>query len=106
MFQSIYSKPLSNIIPATVIAIVAWGYLRTKVQRCRRTMANLVLSCGAVIVILYDTILPRTSGDYEVILTPFAAFIAARQQPELYREMLMNVFFFFPLGVTLSNALL
>ena len=30
---------------------------------------------------------------------------AARQQPELYREMLMNVFLFFPLGLTLSNSL-
>ena len=30
---------------------------------------------------------------------------AARQQPEIYREMLMNVFLFFPLGLTLSNAL-
>ena len=68
-------------------------------------MANLVLSCVAVIVILYATILIRTPGDYGLILIPFAAFIAAQQQPELYREMLMNVFLFFPLGLTLSNAL-
>ena len=68
-------------------------------------MANLVLSCVAVIVILYATILIRTPGDYGLILIPFAAFIAAQQQPELYREMLMNVFLFFPLGLTLSNTL-
>ena len=55
--------------------------------------------------ILFATILSRTPGDYELILTPFATFIAAQQQPELYREMLMNVFLFFPLGLTLSNAL-
>lgn len=55
--------------------------------------------------ILFATILTRTPGDYEVILTPFATFSAALQQPELYREMLMNVFLFFPLGLTLSNAL-
>lgn len=55
--------------------------------------------------ILFATILTRTPGDYEVILTPFAAFAAAQQQPELYREMLMNVFLFFPLGLTISNAL-
>lgn len=68
-------------------------------------MANFVLFCAAVIAILYATILNRTPGDYELILTPFATFIAARQQPELYREMLMNIFLFFPLGLTLSNAL-
>ena len=50
-------------------------------------------------------ILNRTPGNYELILTPFATFTAALQQPELYREMLMNVFLFFPLGLTLSNAL-
>lgn len=68
-------------------------------------MANFVLFCAAVIAILYATILNRTPGDYELILTPFATFTAAQQQPELYREMLMNVFLFFPLGLTLSNAL-
>lgn len=105
MFQSIYSKPLSNIILAIVIAIVAWGYLRTKVQLRRWTMANYVLFCAAVIAILYATILNRTPGNYELILTPFAALSAARQQPELYRAILMNVFLFFPLGLTLSNSL-
>ena len=105
MFQSIYSKPLSNIILAIVIAIVALGYLRTKVQLRRWTMANFVLFCAAVIAILCATILNRTPGNYELILTPFAALTAARIQPELYREMLMNIFLFFPLGLTLSNAL-
>ena len=105
MFQSIYSKPLLGIILAIVIAVVAWGYLRTKVQRPGWTMANLVLSFVSVIAVLYATILTRTPGNYEFILTPFAAFIAAQQQPELYREMLMNVFLFFPLGLTLSNVL-
>ena len=105
MFQSIYSKPLSNIILAIVIAIVAWGCLHTRFRRRGWMMANFVLFCVAAIAILYATILTRTHGDYEVILTPFATFTAARQQPELYREMLMNVFLFFPLGLTLSNAL-
>lgn len=68
-------------------------------------MANLVLFCAAVIAILYATILTRTPGVPAVILTPFAALAAARVQPELYRAMLMNVFLFFPLGLTLSNAL-
>ena len=68
-------------------------------------MANFVLFCAAVIAILYATILTRTPGSYELILTPFATFTAALPQPELYREMLMNVFLFFPLGLTLSNAL-
>ena len=105
MFQSIYSKPLLSIVLSIAIAVVVWGYLRTKVLRRRWTIANLVLSCVVVIAILYATILTRTPGDYQIIPAPFATFTAALQQPELYREMLMNIFLFFPLGLTLSNAL-
>ena len=75
-------------------------------MRKRRWAAtNKVLFFLSTAVVLYTTLLTRTSGGYEVILTPFAALAAARVQPELYREMLMNVFLFFPLGLTLSNAL-
>lgn len=68
-------------------------------------LLNTALACAAAFIILYATILTRSAGVPEVILTPFATFTAARQQPELYREMLMNIFLFFPLGLTLSNAL-
>ena len=105
MFQSIYSKPLSSIVLAIVIAVVAWGYLHTKVQRPCWTMANLVLSFVSVIAVLYTTILTRTPGSYELVLAPFSTFTDAQQQPELYRELLMNIFLFFPFGLTLSNAL-
>lgn len=75
-------------------------------MRKRRWAAiNKVLFFLSTAVVLYTTLLTRTSGGYEVVLTPFAALATARQQPELYREMLMNVFLFFPLGLTLSNAL-
>ena len=47
----------------------------------------------------------RSAGVPEAVLAPFASLTAARIQPELYRAMLMNVFLFFPLGLTLSNAL-
>ena len=62
----------------------------------------LVLSIAAV---LYLTILDRSVGSYEVVLRPFALLKRARKQREFYRAMLMNVFLFFPLGLTLSNVL-
>ena len=68
-------------------------------------MLNINLFTIFVVLIPYTTLLTRAPGNYELILTPFATFTAAQQQPELYREMLMNVFLFFPLGLTLSNAL-
>lgn len=85
--------------------LLLWPVLCQRVGERRRVLLNTALACAATFIILYATILNRTPGNYELILTPFAALSAARQQPELYREMLMNIFLFFPLGLTLSNAL-
>ena len=85
--------------------LLLWPVLCQRVGERRRVLLNTALACAAAFIILYATILNRTPGNYELILTPFAALSAARQQPELYREMLMNIFLFFPLGLTLSNAL-
>ena len=88
-----------------LILILIWAILYQHFKKKRWAAINAVIFSLSTVVILYATILGRTSGDYKLILTPFATFSAARQQPELYREMLMNVFLFFPLGLTLSNAL-
>ena len=85
--------------------LLLWPVLCQRVGKRRRVLLNTALACAAVFIILYATILTRTPGVSEAILTPFAALSAARQQSELYRAMLMNVFLFFPLGLTLSNAL-
>ena len=85
--------------------LLLWPVLCQRVGERRRVLFNTALACAAAFIILYTTILTRTPGDYKPILTPFATFTAALQQPELYRGMLMNVFLFFPLGLTFSNAL-
>ncbi len=88
-----------------LILILIWAILYQHFKKKRWAAINAVIFSLSTAVVLYATILNRTPGDYEVVLTPFATFTATRQQPELYREMLMNVFLFFPLGLTLSNAL-
>ncbi len=103
MFSYVYSLSPTAILLTIVVGTVLWGILRSRFRRWQT--ANALLCVLTVAVILYATVLTRTSGDYKLILIPFATFNAARQQPELYREMLMNVFLFFPLGLTLSNAL-
>lgn len=85
--------------------LLLWPMLCQRVGEWRRVLLNTALACVAAFIILYTTILTRTPGVPEAILTPFASLTAARIQPEIYREMLMNVFLFFPLGLTLSNAL-
>ena len=57
--------------------LLLWPMLCQRVGKRRRVLLNTALACAAAFIILYATILTRTPGDYEVILTPFAAFAAA-----------------------------
>lgn len=105
MMRHIYAIPLHMVIFLMLALLIVWAMLSLHQNQRKRSIINAVLCSITALTILYATILTRTPGNYEDILTPFATFAAARQQPELYREMLMNVFLFFPLGLTLSNAL-
>ena len=105
MMRHIYALPLHMVIILMLALLIVWAMLSLHKNQKKRTIINLVLCSITALTILYATILNRTPGNYELILTPFATFTAALQQPELYRAMLMNVFLFFPLGLTLSNAL-
>lgn len=105
MLRQIYAMNPWTVCILLLSLLLLWPVLCQRVGERRRVLLNTALACAAAFIILYATILNRTPGNYELILTPFAALSAARQQPELYREMLMNIFLFFPLGLTLSNAL-
>ena len=105
MLHYIYSRPLGGIIRFMALALIVWGGAAAYMAAKHWRRGNLILAVLMTAVILYATILTRSEGSTGLHLMPFAALAAARQQPELYREMLMNVFLFFPLGLTLSNAL-
>lgn len=105
MLHYIYSRPLIIIILFMVLALAVWGGSPAHIAAKHWQRGNLVLTGLMAGAILYATILTRSEGSTGLILIPFASLTAARVQPEFYREMLMNVFLFFPLGLTLSNAL-
>ena len=85
--------------------MLLWGCLRAKMTDSVWRNINLCLLVLSLAGVLYLTIFDRGGGNFEVMLRPFTLLERAKEQPELYREMLMNVFLFFPLGLTLSNAL-
>ena len=105
MLHYIYSRPLWAVAAIMLIGLALWTFLRLRASEKAWHAVNLLLVFASFCFVLYATILNRSESETELILTPFAALFAARQQPELYREILMNVFLFFPLGLALSNAL-
>lgn len=105
MLHYIYTRSFIGIITFMALALAAWGALPARAGARRWRCGNLVLVLLITAAILYATLFSRAEGGTGLILAPFASLTAARIQPEIYREMLMNVFLFFPLGLTLSNAL-
>ena len=88
-----------------VIALIFWSVLCTRISSQIGWKVNLSCAIAALFAILYTTIFSRTPSAVTLILQPFAALAAAKVQPEFYREMLMNMLLFFPLGLALSHAL-
>ena len=105
MLHHIYTQSLVLIIVLMAATLVVWEIWGNRISTRHWWRTNLLLTIAAVAAILYTTLMTRESGPSLVVLKPFTKFAAARIQPELYREMLMNIFLFFPLGLTLSNDL-
>lgn len=106
LFWLIYIQPLHRIAICMILMVMLWGYIGKKEGKKRWwKILNFVAFAGIVTVIFYMTVYTRGESTEEAVLIPFQSFRAAKIQPELYRSMLMNVFLFFPIGLSLPNAL-
>lgn len=111
MYYYLYSRPLWLIALLIVIGIALWAYLgnvlSAKSHTTRRTwmVINGVLFVLSLSVILFITLLRRNTDVQLPILCPFQSLLAAREEPEVWRELLMNTFLFVPFGLTLSQLL-
>ena len=99
-FVRIYVSNISTILIAIPILILVWSIIGAAFYKYMRIIGG-VLAVIALGAILYATVLSRSGGSKEVYLIPFSTFERAKIQPEFYRSMLMNVFLFVPLGLSL-----
>lgn len=110
IYNIIYAISLRKIIAYMIILLIIWKtvgkYIKTNPDKQKIwKLFNRLLVIGTVGIILVATLSSRSGGGTELILTPFYSFVEAKIQPERYRSMLMNVFLFFPLGLSLPYAL-
>ena len=101
MLYYIYRLPLWIIMLLIIILPILRGIVgRRSIFGSR--LFNLLLSLAAGLLILWVTVIRRSPGSGKgLILMPFDSFARALEQPEYYREMLMNVLLFLPLGLFL-----
>ena len=106
LFLLIYRQPLHRIVFWMLLLILLWGYLGFREKNSLRwRLGNGAVFAGIVAAIFYMTVYARGESASEAILIPFQSFREAKLQPELYRSMLMNVFLFFPIGLSLPFVL-
>ena len=110
IYKLFYADSLKSIVILMIFLIFIWCFLsRYVVKRLRKKniwkVCNALCCLGMIAIIYSLTIFSRTPELSVVQWIPFYSFAEARTQPELYRSMLMNVFLFFPLGLTLPFAL-
>lgn len=110
IYGKFYGTPLDTIKFYMIVLIFLWqvlGYgIKEKLNKHFWWKAiNIFIVFGMLGIIGVVTLSSRSGSGQEIILKPFRFLQEARTQPELYRSMLMNVFLFFPLGLTLPYAL-
>lgn len=103
MFQFIYAQPILLILLIIVGSIILWTIICKQFFIANKL--NIILLILSSLAIVSTTLLRRIPSSYNVILIPFYTIRLAKDQPEFYREMLMNLFLFVPLGLSLPYVL-
>lgn len=100
LLHDIYVSNLAMIVIAIPIILVVWSIIGAIFSKYMRIICA-VVAVASVFVILYATVFSRNEATIGAELLPLSSFERAQEQPEMYRSMLMNVFLFFPLGMSL-----
>ena len=104
LFHEIYVSNISTILIAIPIIVLVWSVIGAAFYKYMRIICA-VLAVIAIGAILYITIFSRGEKNAGADFVPFSSFERAKLQPEMYRSMLMNVFLFVPLGLSLPFVL-
>lgn len=103
--------PLSRVWWYFLFGLVGWTLLAYIAARAGKETLwrriNAAIAAFFTLLLLYMTVTSRSETPYGGLrLLPFYSFYLAREENrEFYRTLLMNVFLFFPLGLTLPFGL-
>lgn len=109
VYSRFYGISLERIVWLMILGIGIWLVLEYVMKKIGNhsflwKLFNGMISMGIISIIIIITLLARNKST-EVVLIPFHFLEEAKRKPDIYRSMMMNVFLFFPLGLTLPFAL-
>lgn len=109
-YEFFYYHSIPEMLLWGVLLLFFWTALALLFHRKGWSKAwiwiNRILLTVVVLFILYWTVGKRDVGSkQELSLIPFYSFIAARIQPEMYREVVANILLFIPVGLSMPFSL-
>ena len=108
IFRYFYGFPIPRAIFLMLIIPLVWTILNYLIEiKINRKyvwkIGNVMIAMGMIAVILIATLHSR-GGVSELVLEPFYSLREMKSSPDLGRSMFMNIFLFFPLGLSLPYA--
>lgn len=110
LWHYIYTKNLTEITFWFFLLLLLWWlanfiFKKNKTALTVWKVFNGVVFFGLALGILCQTVINRGASQREWCFIPFYSFVTAKENVEIYRSMLMNVFLFVPFGFTLAISL-
>ena len=95
-------RPFQQMV-IVLLMLIFWSAALLSLRSREKTLkrigtAGFILSAAAI---LYLTLLRGRSGSGELVLDPLYNLREARRVVELYRSLLVNIFLFMPIGMTM-----
>ena len=102
-----YALTIWKAILIALCAILFWSLLSVLLSEKHAKpwrILNAAVLIAAIAAVLYATLF-RDGMERELILQPFYTFVRAKRNREAYREALMNIILFIPIGLTMLHIL-
>ena len=110
----IYTSPIPLIISIVLLAICIWSsltehFVHSQIATNKTIImwkcVNAFLCVFSIGIVFYIALFDRSKVTQAIHLIPLRLLLMAKDNPELYRSMFMNVIFFMPFGMTFSSTL-
>ena len=103
----LYGFSVQEVVLLMGVGYISWLVLgvvceqKSLLWKRRWKLLNICFCIASIFVIFKMTLIGRTPGERVVELRPFYTFATVSYNSGAYRTLLMNIFLFFPFGLTL-----
>ena len=105
VFKFLIYEPFWEIALICIGLDALWIVLNIVTINHRKIMKviSIIIMISTLIIVLGTTLLSRQPRAQEYCIKPFTLIQQAKAQPTIYRSIMMNIFLFVPIGLSVPN---